>query len=235
MHDRPPSDPGFADVDRLLDGPDPDEDAWYAAVGERLATAYLATDDPFAQSGMRADAARWERGRRPIVAAIDRDGTFLDVGCANGLLMESVATWAEEAGYRVEPYGLDLSPALAALARRRLPRWGDRVFVGNVVDWQPPRRFDVVRTELVYVPPARQPALVAHLLREVVAPGGRLVVCSYGSSRRPDPRAEPVGDLLRVWGHRVTGESEGADANGVVFVRVAWVDAPSGPPVAAAG
>ena len=37
-----------------------------------------------------------ERARRPIVSAIDRDGTFLDVGCANGLLMESLATWAGE-------------------------------------------------------------------------------------------------------------------------------------------
>lgn len=220
------ADPAFADIDRLLDGPDPDEDAWYAAVGKRLETAYLASDDPFAQSGMRADAARWERGRRPIVTAIDRDGTFLDVGCANGLLMESVVAWAARDGHRVEPSGLDLSPALAAVARRRLPRWADRVFVGNIVDWRPPFRFDYVRTELVYVPPARQPALVDRLLREVVAPGGRLVVCSYGSSRRPVPHADPVGALLRRWGHDVAGETEGADANGVVFVRVAWVDAP---------
>lgn len=226
------ADPAFAAIDRLLDGPDSDEAAWYAAVGERLETAYLATDDPFAQSGMRADAARWERGRRPIVAAIDRDGTFLDVGCANGLLMESVATWAEDAGYRVEPYGLDLSPALAALARRRLPRWADRVFVGNGVDWRPPFRFDYVRTELVYVPPARQPALVDRLLHEVVTPGGRLVVCSYGSSRLPLSRVEPVGDTLRGWGHEVAGETKGADANGVVFVRVAWVDAPPAPTTA---
>jgi len=223
------ADPAFADIDRLLDGPDADEEAWYAAIGKRLETAYLASDDPFAQSGMRADAARWERGRRPIVAAIDRDGTFLDVGCANGLLMESVVAWAAQGGHRVEPYGLDLSPALAALARRRLPHWADRVFVGNVVDWRPPRRFDVVRTELVYVPPARQPALVDRLLREVVAPGGRLVVCSYGSSRRPLPRAEPIAEILRGWGHEIAGVSEGADGNGVVITRVAWIDAPSAP------
>lgn len=76
------------------------------------------------------------------------------------------------------------------------------------------------------MPPARQPALVARLLREVVVPGGRLIVCSYGSSRHLAPRAEPVGDLLRGWGHAVAGEAEGADANGVVFVRIAWADAP---------
>lgn len=201
------------------------ERARYDGARALLTDAYLATDDPYAQSGMRADAVRWERGRRPIVAAIDRDGTLLDVGCANGLLMESIATWAAAAGHYVEPYGLDYSPALATLACRRLPRWADRVFVGNVVDWTPPFRFDYVRTEFVYVPPTRQPGLVEHLLWEIVAPGGRLIVCSYGSSRRPTPRDEPVGDLLRGRDHAVAGETEGADKNGVVFVRVAWVDA----------
>ena len=65
-----------------------DEAAWYAGVRAVLESSYLASDDPYAQSGMRADAARWERGRRPITDAINRGGTFLDVGCANGLLME---------------------------------------------------------------------------------------------------------------------------------------------------
>lgn len=104
---------------------------------------------------MRADATRWERGRRPIAEGINRNGTFLDVGCANGLLMESIVGWAAAAGHHVEPYGLDYSPNLAALARRRLPHWADRIFVGNGADWTPPQRFDFVRTELVYVPPGR--------------------------------------------------------------------------------
>jgi hypothetical protein len=42
-------------------------------------------------------------------------------------------------------------------------------------------------------------------------------------------KAETVGDVLRGWGHEVVGETEGADSNGVVFVRVAWMDAPSDP------
>jgi SAM-dependent methyltransferase len=230
MNEARDRDAQLAAIDRLLDGPAPDEGAWYAAVRELLETAYLATANPYLQSGFDADAARWERGRRPIAAAIDRNGTFLDVGCANGLLMESIRTWAADAGFDVEPYGLDISARLADLARRRLPHWADRIFVGNVIDWAPPMRFDFVRTELVYVPHRRQPGLVQRLLRDFVAPGGRLIVCSYGSSRRPAPRAEAVGDLLRGWGHVVGGEAEGADANGVVFVRVAWVDVPGEPP-----
>ena len=126
-----------------------------------LERAYLASEDPRGGSGFGGDEERWERARRPIVSAVDRDGTFLDVGCANGLLMESVAAWASEDGFRVEPYGLDLIESLAALARRRLPHWADHIFAGNVMDWHPPLRFDFVRTHLECVPHRRRSDLVA--------------------------------------------------------------------------
>ena len=60
--------------------------------------------------------------------------------------MESVAAWCAERGLAIEPYGVDISPALAELARRRLPQWADRIWVGNAVNWRPPgaMRFDYV-------------------------------------------------------------------------------------------
>ena len=67
--------------------------------------------------------------------------------------------------------------------------------------------------------------MVERLMRAYLVPGGRLIVCSYGSSHRPAPEAEPVGEILRNWGYTVAGEAEGSDTNGVVFTRVAWVDA----------
>jgi hypothetical protein len=137
-----------------------------------LERAYLEAGDPRGGSGFGGDEARWERARWPIVSAIDCDGTFLDVGCANGLLMESLATWAGEEGYSVEPYGLDLIGSLAALARQRLPHWSERVFVGNVMDWHAPFRFDFVCTELEYAPPRRRREMVERLLREYLSPGG---------------------------------------------------------------
>jgi hypothetical protein len=163
------------------------------------------------------------------VEAIHRDGSLLDVGCANGILMESLAGWAEEEGHRLEPHGLDISEALIGLARSRYPLWADRLHVGNVMDRRPPRRFGFVRTELVYAPPRLRPALIERLADTFLVPGGRLIVCSYGSARRAELKAEAVGDVLRGWGHEVVGETEGADSNGVVFVRVAWMDAPSDP------
>lgn len=140
--------------------------------------------------------------------------------------MESLADWTGEDGFRIEPCGLDPIPSLAVLARERLPRWADRIFVGNVMAWRPPFRFDFVRTELEYVPRHRQPNVIEYLLNEYLVPGGRLIVCSYGSSSRPQPKTEPVGEILRDWNYEVVGGAEAADTNGVVITRVAWIDRP---------
>jgi hypothetical protein len=51
----------------------------------------------------------------------------------------------------------------------------------------------------VYVPAERQRSLVERLLSMVVAPGGRLILCGYGSPRSgllPDP----VCTTVRGWG-----------------------------------
>jgi predicted pyridoxine 5'-phosphate oxidase superfamily flavin-nucleotide-binding protein len=162
---------------------------------------YLADGDVYRGSGHSGDAATWEQGRRPIAEAVDRPGTFLDVGCANGLLMESLADWAG-----VEPYGLDFSPELVEAARRRLPQWADRIWVGDALTWEPPRRFDFVRTELVYVPQERRRAYVERLLGRFVAPGGRLLVCGYGGDEVLGP--------LREWGLEPELEREWRSSSG---------------------
>jgi SAM-dependent methyltransferase len=158
--------------------------------------AYLFGDNPRAQSGFGGDDARWEIARRPIATAIDRNGTFLDIGCANGYLMECLVRWTP---YHIEPYGLDFAPAVADLARRRLPRWADRIFVGNALTWQPPMAFDFARTELEYVPEERQRAFLDRLLAEVVSPDGRLILCGYGSPRS-NVRTDPVRRIVRSFG-----------------------------------
>jgi 2-polyprenyl-3-methyl-5-hydroxy-6-metoxy-1,4-benzoquinol methylase len=93
----------ISDIDRLLEGSEPDEAGWYDGVRRFLEAAYLAGENPRAQSGFGGDAEYWERTRRPMTRAIERDGSFLDVGCANGLLMESVVAWTAEDGHHIEP------------------------------------------------------------------------------------------------------------------------------------
>lgn len=207
------------------------DEAFYEQLRARLDPAYLSATTPEGGSGFGGDSARWEIARRPVAEAIDRDGTFCDVGCANGLLMESVVRWAGERGLSVAPYGVDLSPAIAARARVRLQAWADRIWVGNAIDWIPPRRFDFVYTlPLDFVPPARCRDLVARLMDLFAEPDGRVILGAYGSrSRRKD--AAPVAQVVREMGFAVRGEAEARerieDSDGeVVISRVAWIDAP---------
>lgn len=187
---------------------------------------YLAGTNPRQQSGFGRDERDWERYRRGVAAVIDRDGTFLDVGCANGLLMESVVTWAAEDGHVIEPFGLDISAKLAELARTRLPQWKDRIFTGNALVWIPPFKFDFVRTEMVYVPEHLRHSYAERLLEDVVAPGGRLIVCSYGSSRPEGNRAEVLVDELRNWELCVTHVHDvTSPEHGFVITRVVSVAA----------
>jgi hypothetical protein len=129
--------------------------------------------------------------------------------------MESVTAWAAEDGFWVEPYGLDLIESLAALARRRLPHWTDRIFAGNVMNWRPPLRFDFVCTNLEYAPPPRRCEMVKRMLREYLVLGGHLIVCSYGSSRRSVPKAESVGK------YSATGATR-SPARPKVSIPTAW-------------
>ena len=81
---------------------DIDEAEWHHRIGEVITSAYL-----WGQSGKRGDERAWIHGRSLICDAIHKDGSFLDVGCANGYLMESIYKWAAERGRHVEPYGLE--------------------------------------------------------------------------------------------------------------------------------
>ena len=93
------------------------------------------------------------------------------------------------------------------------------------MSWEPPRRFDLVRTELEYVPRHRRRDMAERLLGVYLAPGGRLVLCSYRGPHLAEP--ESVTETLGDWGFVVAGEAEGVDADGSVITRVAWTDRPA--------
>jgi 2-polyprenyl-3-methyl-5-hydroxy-6-metoxy-1,4-benzoquinol methylase len=205
--------------DALLRG-EIDEEGWHQRVLDLVEPAYLSAMTPQGQSGHSGDAVRWEHARRLLLDGI-RDGSdVLDVGCANGLLMESLVAWAAEDGHVLEPYGVEISARLADLARARLPHWADRIWTGNAMTWSPPRRFGVVRTGLDYVPPRRRADFVDRLLTEVVAPGGRLVVGVFNEEKD----RETVADSLRSWGHVVTGTTSRAHRDPRLRYKAVWVD-----------
>ena len=72
--------------------------AWFRTMRERLEPAHLAHNDPWRGSGFSGPEARWVALRKPVADCIDRPGRFLDVGCANGYLLECVALWTATRG-----------------------------------------------------------------------------------------------------------------------------------------
>jgi SAM-dependent methyltransferase len=200
-----------------------DDEQWHRAMASLVVPAYLGASTVEAGSGPSGTPAEWEWSRGLVADALDRDGTFLDIGCANGLLMESITRWGRERGLAIDPYGLDIAADLAAAARVSLPAWADRIFVGNALGWTPPLRFDYVRVSLEYVPAGRQRDLVARLLDHVVAPGGRLIVGKVNE----EVDHYRLEDQLLDWGFTIAGRAERnhrGDAR--LAYRVVWIDSP---------
>jgi 2-polyprenyl-3-methyl-5-hydroxy-6-metoxy-1,4-benzoquinol methylase len=195
---------------------------YYADNVRLLEPAYLRGTTPQAGSGFGGNAERWRARREMILDGVHRDGTFLDVGCANGLLMESVREWAAERGLAVEPYGVDIAPRLVELAHRRLPHWAARIEVGNAIDYQPAhgRRFTFVHVLLDAVPRQRRTDLIRHALGRLVEPGGRLLASHYQSDGGTDLTA---AEHLRELGFEVAGSTRarGTDRG----ATTAWLDA----------
>ena len=202
-------------VDALLAKGEIDEEGWHREMAAIVVPAYLGAETPWEQSGKSGGADDWEYARSHVVHAFDRDGTFLDVGCANGYLMETAARWSR---FAIEPYGVDIAPELAELARRRLPHWADRIWVGNALTWEPPRRFSFVRAWLEYVPKHRR----RELLERLLAFCDRLIVGVFNEHESERTTEE----ALRSWGFRIAGRSERAHRRNLgMEYRVLWIDA----------
>ena len=201
-----------AEIDAAYERGELDDDGWHGAMAGIVAPAYLASLAPEGGSGSSRDASGWGYARSLIAGAVEPGQTFLDVGCANGHLMESMWRWA-----RVEPYGLEISAELAALARRRLPLWSGRICVGNVADWMPPRDFDVVRTNLDYVPGRHREPLV----KRVLAYTQRLVVGVFNEERE----ARSLEAEVVRWGFTVAGRSDREHPHPGLAHRAFWIDA----------
>jgi SAM-dependent methyltransferase len=178
-------------------------DAWFAANKNVLETAYLAGVSPWQQSGVGLRTPRsaqdWEVLRKPIADCLTNAGSFLDIGCANGYLLECILNWTQERNVQIIPYDLDISEKLVTLARQRLPQYAHHLFTGNAWDWSPPQMFDYVNTTLDYVPEDVREAFIQRLVERYVRPGGCLLVAEY-LGRNTGISGVRIDEMLKQWG-----------------------------------
>ena len=181
-----------------------------------LEASYLESEDPVEQSGFGGGSERWLLEREPILDGIARSGELLDVGCANGHLLDCLCSWGERRGLKLSPYGLDLGARLVESARARLPH--GEFWVGDAWEWNPTRRFENVYLLYDCVPREYLEPQVRRLLERALRPGGRLILGAYGSASR---RLVPfdVGRFLAARGFEVLGSTR------VGRARFAWIEA----------
>jgi hypothetical protein len=183
--------------------------------------SYLSETDPIRQSGFGGGDQRWRTERELIVDAVPEDGDFLDVGCANGYLLECLVAWGQERNLRLTPYGVDFGPDLIALAKMRLPQYASHFWIANAWEWSPPRKFRYVYTLYDCVPDGLLSEYIRHLLARCVERGGTLILGAYGSTSRKEPARDVAGDFAGA-GFRVAGTSSRGE---LPVSRVAWIGA----------
>jgi len=195
---------GDGTLARLVTSAEADRSAMTYARHQRdlqrtLTRVYLQASTPAGGSGFGGDEDDWRDARGGLAVALDglaedlgRPGqpvSFLDLGCANGHLGASLVVWGAERGVAVEPYGLDVAPGLIDLAKELHPRWRDRFWVGDALDWHHPggRRFDLVHLLVDVLPDDLRARAIANALH-LTTPGGRVLISSYDA--RPERSAE---------------------------------------------
>ena len=156
-------------------------DRWFICLKNRLERAYLQNEEPWKQSGFLGDEEYWIIARKPIIECLETSGTFLDIGCANGYLLECLVKWGNEILLELIPYGLDLSEKLVTLAKQRHPKYQSNFHVGNAWTWKPFIQYDYVRTELEYVPRKLQQEYIKRLYNIFLRENGTLIITEYRS------------------------------------------------------
>jgi SAM-dependent methyltransferase len=114
------------------------------------------------------------------VAFVKRTGVALDVGCGTGRLMELLG----QHGFRTD--GVDVSPAMLALARDRHP--DARLFHADICRWELPEAYDLIVAldSVWHVPLAEQAAVLTKLCRGLAA--GGVLIFTTGVTDAPDER-----------------------------------------------
>jgi hypothetical protein len=187
-----------------------------------LEEAYLAGGGgPRGSGSGDSSEGDWRAKRQHLATPMDTDGTWLDVGCANGHLAATLPAWALERGVVIEPYGLELIPRVAELARSLHPELAQRIWTGSVMSWTPPMKFRYVTAITDAVPPDRLRELVERLLSEFVEPNGRLILSAY-TNRGEQPRA--LFEELAACGHPPSGTIH-IDRPNRAPLLTAWIDA----------
>jgi SAM-dependent methyltransferase len=163
----------------------------------------------------------WENGRKPISHFIDKPGTILDIGCANGFLLVCLQNWAT---HELNPFGIDPQEKFINEAKELFPNIFDHFIVTYIEDLAKlpkpfPTTFDYVYWAVwddKEFDSQKNNELVHHALSKVSL-GGKLILGFY------DPQMEKNLkriEQLKVLGYIVDEVVDAKEAQGEVFISI---------------
>lgn len=142
-------------------------------------------------------AKSWERARKFISKSITSDGSILDVGCANGLLLKSLQEWS---GFNLIPYGIDKNEECINTAKKLFEGNEGNFVLGSffrLKDTYPssyPDEFDYIYWG-VWVDYKVEDTILKFLLSHLKV-GGKLILGFYPDSS--DGEADVIGNIKRI-------------------------------------
>jgi SAM-dependent methyltransferase len=145
-----------------------------------------------AMAGEYSDHALREAGGAELdaaLAAFRPAGDVLELASGTGLWTEELLRYADTVTC------VDAAPEMLAVAERRLGQPRVRFLQGDIFEWRPQRRYDVVFFGfwLSHVPPERFEAFWS-LVADCLAPGGRVFFVDDGY-RTPEELIEGEGSV----------------------------------------
>jgi SAM-dependent methyltransferase len=174
-----------------------------------ISETYIKYKEPWKQAGFLLGQEEWELCKKPIAECIEKPGTFLDIGCSNGYLLESILKWNS---FSIIPYGIDLSLKLIELAKARFPQFSPNFFVANAPDWSSSVHFDYVRTDLDSVLADSQEQYLHKVLNSYVALNGRLLLTEY-RSKKDSAKTPWINEKIEKWDFCIIDQKSAAIEN----------------------
>jgi len=175
--------------------------------------AMILADNSFFSTGTNDAAKDWVNARLFLVKSIIGNGTFLDVGCGNGLLLKCLEMWSS---FSITPYGIDRDSELIEKAKVFFPEQKENFFclpiqdIGQLKETALLTAYDYVYWNVwdnwMLEEPTEQKCL--HEIKLLVSPGGCLILGFYDKfAELIQDKVERATQVLGVAGNCIDNET----------------------------
>ncbi len=165
----------------------------------------------------------WARGRNFIASAIDKDGSLLDFGSANGLLLKSIQEWTD---HKIDPYGLDTDDQAIRDAKELFPEQETHFATPDELKQRKnfPRDFDFVYWNVWDNYEIKPDDKLFQQLMSGTKSGGRFILGFYDAKEKNEKKIQEL-IALGFQPSRVLENPNGGDE------MIIWFDRDRGPSI----